>query len=163
MNIFNSLARPYKLGRFGTTGNIEITKGPFFVENTFPFILRDRTDVHLYIFTLRYFLYAPDIRRNSGVDRSCACLDNLTLIERRKGSRGGGRERERERPPHFVSYIFSGDFTSDYFHILHTRNFALPARAIDRHVGIFSFAKVCMKRESSCLISSSGRMDIFHA
>lgn len=103
-----------------------------------------------YIFTFRYFLYAPVIlEMMMRSHRLCALIDRVgrKKNEKRKG-RNEGRGKENDR--HFVLYIFSGHFTSDYFHILYTRDFAL----LDRSIGTprrrnISFTEVCAKRESS--------------
>jgi len=129
MNIFNSLARPYKLGRLGS-GEMSKLQKCFFVENVSLFM---EQDVHLYIFTFRYFLYASIIKRNG---RLCVLINNFLLIERKvmkkEGRKWGEREREREREREgfCFMYIYFFYFTDDYFHILHTRNFAS-----DRSIG----------------------------
>lgn len=126
MNIFNSLARPYELGRLdGKYRNYKST----FLSKISPFISGQggRTSVHIYIEIL--FIRARYIRRDSSADRSCTILDNLVLIKRRV-TEGRKKTRDEGERTVTISYIFSGDLTSDYFHILHTRNFALPDQSI---------------------------------
>lgn len=106
------------------------------------------TYTSVYVFTLRCFLCgARYIRRDDDADRSCTLIDNLALVrrdERKREKQEGERKRENDR--HFVLYIFSGNFTSDYFRILHTKLRCLSDRSARRNI---SFAKVCAKRESS--------------
>lgn len=142
MNIFNSLARPWKLGRLGGNRDMSKLQKCLFAENISLYIRTERTGVHLYTYLHSDTFYTCYIRRDGGADRSSALIDNLVLVERRaaEGREETRGEREREHSRHFVSCIYI------YFRmisraIIFTFFIRETSRCLtDRNI---SFAKVC--------------------
>lgn len=132
-------------------GNVEITKVSFC--RKYLSLYRNRTGIHIYVEIL--FIRARYIRNDDAAHRLCAFIDNLVLVERRMREGREETRREEKRTIAISFYIYFRAISRAIiftFFIRETSRCLTDRSARRRNI---SFTKVCAKRESSCLISSS--------
>lgn len=113
-----------------------------------------RTSVRIYIQI--FFITRPSYYRGTVFVDCASPIDNLVLVERKvtEGREEMRGERERERTVaisfHIYFRVISQAIISTF--LIRETPRCLTDRSARRNI---SFTKVCAKRESSCLISSS--------